>query len=84
MIDEQSERDDWQRRLSNAPYDLSVILRELHDTNPWPQHAVLENAMNTLVTELWDRCFSQTEIREAFEKAIADLPRYAAGDEIRP
>jgi len=84
MMDEQFERDAWQTQLSNAPHQLSVSLRELHDTNPWPQHTVLEIAMNTLATELWDRCFSQTEIREAFEKAITDLPCYTAGEEIRP
>jgi hypothetical protein len=35
------------------------------------------------LTELWDRNFSQTEIRAAFEDAISDLPRYAAGQERR-
>ena len=36
-----------------------------------------------LMTELWDRGFSQTEIREAFEAALVDLPRYAEGIERR-
>jgi len=35
-------------------------------------------------TELWDRCFPLTVIKEAFEAGAADLPRYAAGQEIRP
>lgn len=39
--------------------------------------------INTLMTELWDNGFSQTEIRVAFEEAIRDLPRYAAGQERR-
>lgn len=39
--------------------------------------------MTHLITELWDHGFSQTEIREAFEAALAELPRYAAGEEVR-
>ena len=81
---DQAACDEWQTRLDEATYRLSVALRELHDTNPWPNHPVLEQALNTLATELWDRCFSLTEIREAFEAAAADLPRYAAGQEVRP
>jgi hypothetical protein len=77
-------RDEWQRRLHEATYRLSVALRELHDTNPWPDHPVLEQAVSTLATELWDRCFPLTEIRVAFEAAAADLPRYAADQELRP
>ena len=86
MIDQpaQDARDAWQTRLYEVVHQLSASLRELHETNPWPDHAVLDQAINTLATELWDRCFSQTEIRTAFENALADLPRYAAGDEIRP
>jgi hypothetical protein len=39
--------------------------------------------MNDLMTELWDNGFSQSETRSAFEKAFADMPRYAAGEERR-
>ena len=81
---DQAARDEWQSKLSDASYKLSVALRELHDTNPWPEQPVLERAINELATELWDRCFPLTEIREAFEAAAADLPRYAAGQEILP
>lgn len=81
---DQAARDEWQSKLSDASYRLSVALRELHDTNPWPDQPVLEQAINALATELWDRCFPLTEIREAFEAAAADLPRYAAGQELRP
>ena len=52
-----------------------------HEGNAYPTVAPLEFAINTLMTELWDRGFSQTEIRKAFEDAVADLPRYAAGEE---
>ena len=81
----QAAKDKWQAAFHEAAYQFSVSLRELHDTNPWPEdHPALESAINTLATELWDRCFSVTEIRAAFEKAAADLPRYAAGHEVRP
>jgi hypothetical protein len=36
-----------------------------------------------LVTEFWDRSFSQSEIRAAFHRALADMNRYAAGQERR-
>jgi hypothetical protein len=39
--------------------------------------------MNYLMTELWDHDFSQTEIRGAFMDALADMNRYAAGEERR-
>jgi hypothetical protein len=39
--------------------------------------------MNYLMTELWDHGFSQPEIRRAFLEALADMDRYAAGQERR-
>jgi len=80
----QSAQDDWQSALLEASHRYSRALKELHDTNPWPEIPVLASAINTLGTELWDRCFSVTEITSAFNDAAADLPRYAAGDEVRP
>ena len=76
--------DRWQDRLLNETYRLSAALKELHETNPWPESPVLDQAISTLATELWDQCFGLTEIRNAFESAAADLPRYAAGQEKRP
>lgn len=76
--------DEWQTRLSDASYLFGIAIRELNDTNPWPDIPVLAQAINTLATELWDRCFSLTEIRKALENAAADLPRYALGQEVRP
>ena len=81
---DQATRDGWQTRLYEATYSLSETLRELHDTNPWPDRPVLDQALSTLASELWDRSFSLSEIRQAFEAAAADLPRYAAGQEVRP
>lgn len=67
-----------------AVHELGLALKELHQTNPWPDLPLLPRAMNHLMTELWDQGFSQTEIREAFESAVTGLPRYAAGDVVRP
>lgn len=81
---DQALRDEWQTKLSDAAYRFSVSLRELNETNPWPESPLLGQAINTLATELWDRCFGLTEIRTAFVEAAEDLPRYAAGEEHRP
>jgi len=81
---DQAEQDDWQGRLHDAPWVFASAIRDLHDSNPWPEQVwVLQDAVNTLMTELWDRGFSQTEIRAAFEDAVNDMPRYAAGEEVR-
>ena len=76
--------DAWQDRLLEATHRLATALRELHDTNPWPDRPVLPQALNTLATDMWDRCFRLSEIQSAFDEAAADLPRYAAGQEVRP
>ena len=39
--------------------------------------------IKSLMTELWDRSFSQSEIRAAFIAAVDDMNRYAAGQERR-
>jgi hypothetical protein len=80
---DQAARDEWQTQLTEAARRFSVSLRELNDANPWPEFPVLGQAINTLATELWDRCFGLTEIRTALAEAAADLPRYAAGEEYR-
>jgi hypothetical protein len=86
MADEHQQvaRDEWQTALYEASYRYSVSLRELHQTNPWPEHPALANAINTLASELWDRSFRASDIAAAFESAIAGLPGYTAGDDIRP
>jgi hypothetical protein len=81
---DQAGRDEWQTQLNEAVYRFSVSLRDLNDTNPWPENSVLGRAINTLATELWDRCFGLTEIRTALAEAATDLPRYATGEEYRP
>ena len=79
----QAQNDEWQSRWLDAIYQLVSSLKELEQTNPWPEQPLLPQAMNYLMTELWDRGFSQTQIRQAFEDAVSDMPRYAAGDEVR-
>jgi len=55
----------------------AISTQDGHPGNP------LRHIIVSLMTELWDRNFSQTEIRGAFEEAISDLPRYAQGQERR-
>lgn len=76
--------DAWQQRYDIAVYRFAEELKALHQGNPWPETSVISQAMAYLMTELWDKGFSQTEIRTAFEAAMADMPRYAAGQEQRP
>lgn len=82
-MDPDDPKDAWQMRTSAAIQNFGVALRELHETNPWPERPLLPLAINHLMTELWDHRFSQTEIREAFEAAMEDMPRYAGGNETR-
>ena len=80
---DQAARDEWQSRLYDASYRFGVAIRDLNDSNPWPENPVLAEAINTLATELWDQGFGLTEIRTALDEAAADLPRYAADREVR-
>ncbi len=43
----------------------------------------LGHGINALMTALWDRSFSQSEIRAGFTSALNDMNRYAAGQERR-
>lgn len=61
--------------------DLAKRCRQLREMNVSVSATALEQVINTLMTELWDQFFSQTEIREAFTAALADMDRYAAGEE---
>ena len=75
--------DAWQSKWLDAVYRVAESLKEFDQSNPWPENPLLPKAMNYLMTELWDRGFSQTQIIAAFEAAVADMPRYAAGEEAR-
>ena len=73
---EQDPDDVWQDRWMNAVHEFASVRRELETANPWPERPLLGQAMNYLMTELWDRRFSQTEIRDAYNEAVADMPRF--------
>jgi hypothetical protein len=67
----------WQLAHMNAAHDFAAACAKLHESHPGDDLPALEIVMTTLATELWDRDFSQTEIRQAFEEALAALPAYA-------
>ena len=67
----------------NASYALAKLIYDYSDGNPWPEIDALNDVVMHFMTELWDRRFSQTEIRQAFTEALDDMNRYAAGQERR-
>ena len=78
-----SEEEPWERQCNDAAYDFGLKCAVLVKSNPYNLPGPLNGLINTLMTELWDRNFSMTEIRSAFEAALKDMPRYAAGEERR-
>jgi hypothetical protein len=72
----------WEGKCLFAASSFARQCAELYNANPYSE-VPLESIIKTLMTEFWDRGFSQTEIRKAFEAAVSDMPRYAAGDERR-
>lgn len=77
-----SEQIPWEGECLQAAAEFAQRCRELAQSNPHDLIA-LDEIVNTLMTELWGNNFSQTEIRSAFENAMVDMPRYAAGLERR-
>jgi hypothetical protein len=73
----------WELQCVDAAYLFALRCADLVTQNPYNFAAPLNGIINDLITELWDRNFSQTEIRTAFEEAIKEMPRYAAGEERR-
>jgi hypothetical protein len=72
----------WEGRCIEAAWAFARQRANLSASNPYAENA-LQRIINDLMTELWDNGFSQSEIRTAFEKALLDMPRYAAGEERR-
>lgn len=66
----------------NAAWEFGRQCAEFKRNNPFEEVA-LDLMISTLMTELWDRDFSQSEIRAAFEQALSAMPKYAAGFEKR-
>ena len=72
----------WEVQCDDAAWAFGQQCRDLKKSNPYDLVA-LDRLIMALMTELWDSDFSQSEIRAAFEQALADMPRYAAGLEKR-
>jgi hypothetical protein len=72
----------WEGQCTDAAYDFALRCARLATQNPYHQDSAtsLTYAIGSLITELWDRNFSQGEIKQAFETAVAAMPRYAAGE----
>lgn len=82
-MDPKDPQDAWQMRFSNTLTTFGLALYDLHHTNPWPQFPAIDKALSDVATDLWKNGFSKTEIRKAFEDAIAAVGPYAAGEEKR-
>jgi hypothetical protein len=67
----------------DAAYVFGEQCAKFRDHNGYSEIVPLDDIIITLMTELWDRGFSQTQIRTAFESALKDMNRYAAGEEQR-
>jgi len=72
----------WEGRRYKASYEFALKCKMLRDSNPYDEPA-LKHIADDLLTELWDRGFSVSEIKAAFEWALSVLPRYAAGEDRR-
>jgi hypothetical protein len=68
---------------TNAAATLARRCSELRDRDSLVDHDPLSHVIKFLATELWDRSFSQSEIKAAFNAASDDINRYAAGQERR-
>jgi hypothetical protein len=81
-----TERNDdhpWEGQCADAAYECGLRCATLVARNPHDIARPLNFIINCFMTELWDRNFSQSEIRTAFESAIKDMPSYAARKERR-
>jgi hypothetical protein len=77
-----SDEPPWESGYLDDGYNFAKRCAIYRDGNPYEQPA-LEAIMIYLATELWDRGFSQTEIKSAFQAAVKCLVPYAAGEERR-
>ena len=73
----------WAVSCGDTARDFARRCRDLCAANPSDHHAPLDVIISTMMTELWDFGFSQSEIKGAFTEAIAAMPAYAAGEERR-
>jgi len=75
-------KEPWDAYSITATSNFALRCAEISTQSGHPENP-LRHIIVSLMTELWDRNFSQTEIRGAFNDAISDLPRYAEGQERR-
>jgi hypothetical protein len=73
----------WEGRYTFVTYEFAAKCAELRDSNPAGNVVALDDIMIYLATELWDRGFSQSEIKASFDQAITCLKPYCAGEERR-
>lgn len=69
---DESRTDAWTLTLSDVLWRCGRDLQALDRTNPSPDERLLPRAMAGLFTELESAGFSQAEIRQAYEIAIAE------------
>jgi hypothetical protein len=68
----------WRRRIAIH------VRRKSFTTATRGQKLQILVVINSLSAELWEGCFSATEIAAEFKDAATDMSRYAAGDEVLP
>ena len=72
--------DNARQQAINAAAMFADACAKLRDG---PQPLPLDEVINGLMAELWDNCFSQTEIWTAFLGALDNVNLHAAGEERR-
>ena len=72
----------WEAGYLRDGHAFAERCAHYRDSNPYGQPA-LEAIMVYVATELWDRGFSRSEIKSAFEKGVELLASYAAGENRR-
>jgi hypothetical protein len=82
MTEESDKLTEWSWACSDLAWEYSYACKKLRETNPNEFPAIRSIAID-LISELWDRGFSVSEINSAFSYALSDLPRYAAGEDRR-
>jgi hypothetical protein len=72
----------WVEALA-ATYEFSEACAKLNGSNSRPEINPLNQLITTLMAELWEKRFSQSEIRDAFQIALVEMNCYADGKERR-
>lgn len=62
-------------------WQFAKSCREVEEHTPVTEESSLGQAMNLLMTELWDNGFSTEEIQSALRSASVDVVRYAGPEQ---